>query len=209
MRGGKRFRHSWTNLGVPMYSVFIRVDFVLATMLLVVAPLGLLAAAWGRPDVRGPLLVYWRASSLLMVTVYLLIDGRRVAFVAGNTALLCIPLALRYGDILFGTERDSLGSHPVAEAFRWWRRAATIFCAASLPLTLPALRCVAAPATSSVCAAWLAPPRELHAAVHPSLDPGTLGDAALLGLAVYAVYFGASVGRHGWELWTPPEAGRS
>ena len=175
-----------------MYALLIRLDFVLATLLLVVAPLGLLAASARRPAVRGHLLVYWRASSLLMITVYLMIGGRPVAFVAGNAALICIPLALRYGDAVFGAAKTSLESRGVAKWFRRWRGAATIFCGASLLLTLPALRCLWSPGTAA-CQDWLAPPRELHAALHPSLHPDTLGDAATGGLLLYTAYLIASI----------------
>ena len=177
-----------------VYALLIRLDFVLATLLLVVAPLGLLAASARRPAVRGHLLVYWRASSLLMITVYLMIGGRPVAFVAGNAALVCIPLALRYGDALFGTAETYTGSHAVAKWFRRWRGAATAFCGASLLLTLPALRCLWSPGTAA-CQDWLAPPHELHAALHPSLHPDTLGDAATGGLLLYTAYLIASIVR--------------
>ncbi len=178
----------------PVHAFLIRLDFVLATLLLVVAPLGLLAASARRPAVRGHLLAYWRASSLLMITVYLMVDGRPAAFVAGNAALICIPLALRYGDVVFGAAETSLGPHAVARWFRRWRGAATIFCGASLLLTLPALRCLWSP-EAAACQDWLAPPRELHAALHPSLRPNTLGDAAMGGLIVYGAYLIASVVR--------------
>ena len=177
-----------------MHSLLVRIDFVLATLLLVVVPLGLLAASVRRSAVRGPLLAYWRASSLLMITVYLMIDGRPVAFVAGNVALVGIPLALWFGDVLFDAAERPSTSHGAARWFRRWRGAVTIFCGASLLLTLPALRCVWAPETAA-CQDWWGPPRELHAALHPSLDPAGLGDAATVGLVVYGVYGIASVVR--------------
>lgn len=177
-----------------MYSTLIRLDFVLAVALLVVAPLGLLVAAWGRPAVRGRLLAYWRASSLLMITVYLMIGGRPVAFIAGNAALLLIPLALYHGDLLSGATDRSLDGGRVADGFRRWRTGAAVFCGASLLLTGPALRCAwALGEAASGCAAWLGPPRALHRALHPSLDPAMLGDAATAGLVVYGAYLIASV----------------
>ena len=177
-----------------MHAFLIRLDFVLASLLLVVAPLGLLAASAQRPAVQGHLLAYWRASSLLMITVYLMIGGRPVAFVAGNAALVCIPLALRYGDAVFGAAKASLEPHAVAKWFRRWRGAATAFCGASLLLTLPALRCLWT-LEKNACQDWLAPPRELHAALHPSLHPDTLGDAATGGLLLYTAYLIASIVR--------------
>jgi len=170
-----------------MYALLVRIDFVLATLLLVVVPLGLLAAFGRRSAVRGHLLAYWRASSLLMITVYLMMDGRPAAFVAGNVALVCIPLALWFGDALFDPGGTVSGPCGAAKWFRRWRGAATVFCGASLLLTLPTLRCVWAPETAA-CQNWWAPPRELHAALHPSLNPALLGDAATAGLVVYGVY---------------------
>ena len=171
----------------------IRVDFVLAVALLVVAPLGLLGAAWEHPAVRGRLLAYWRASSLLMIMVYLMMDGRAVAFIAGNAALVLIPIALYRGDALSGTPSPSRDDGPMAEWFRRWRTGAVAFCGASLLLTAPALRCAwALGEATSGCAAWLGPPRALHRTLHPSLDPATLGDAAVVRLVVYGVYLLAS-----------------
>jgi hypothetical protein len=173
--------------------VLIRIDFVLAVVLLVASPLGLLVAAARRPMLRQHLLAYWRASSLLMITVYLMIDGRPVAFIAGNAALVLIPLSLWFGDALFGARRYRLDGDPIAEWFRRWRVAAALFCSASLLLTLPTLRCVSGNAGADpMCAAWLAPPRELHAALHPAADPAALGDGAMIGLAVYGAYLLAS-----------------
>ncbi|WP_263784807.1 DUF3177 family protein [Salinibacter grassmerensis] len=183
-----------------MLPLLIRLDFVLATALLVVAPLGLLLASVRQPAVRGRLLAYWRASSLLMVTVYLMVDGRPGAFVAGNTALVAIPLALHAGDVLSVPGPMSLGEGAAATWFRRWRAGATAFCGASLLLTVPALRCGWDAAENPVCAAWLEPPRKLHRALHPSVDPATLGDAATIGLLVYGGYLAASVVRVGWAI---------
>lgn len=176
-------------------SLLIRLDFVLAVVLLVASPLGLLVAAVRRPMLRQHLLAYWRASSLLMITVYLMIDGRPVAFVAGNAALVLIPIALWYGDVLFAARQYRLDGDPIAEWFRRWRVAAALFCGASLVLTLPTLHCAMGDAMNApTCIAWLGPPRELHAALHPMVDPATLGDGALIGLAVYGMYLLVSVG---------------
>ena len=182
-----------------MLNLLIRLDFVLAVVLLVAVPLGLLMAAARRPLLRQHLLAYWRASSLLMITVYLMIDARPVAFVAGNAALILIPLSLWHGDVLFPARRVRLDGDPIAAWFRRWRLAVALFCGASLLLTGPTLRCVSAHVDDAMCAAWLAPPRELHAALHPTADPAALGDGAMIGLAVYGAYLlvsAAIVGRH-------------
>ena len=176
-----------------MLNLLIRLDFVLAVVLLVASPLGLLVAAVRRPMLRQHLLAYWRASSLLMITVYLLIDARPVAFIVGNAALVLIPLSLWFGDALFPARRVRLNGDPIAEWFRRWRVAAALFCGASLLLTGPTLRCVSAEAgVDAMCEAWLAPPRELHAVLHPTPDLAALGDGAMIGLTLYGVYLLAS-----------------
>ena len=43
-----------------------------------------------------------------------------------------------------------------------------------------------------MCQAWLGPPRELHAALHPMADLAALGDGAIIGLTLYGVYLLAS-----------------
>jgi hypothetical protein len=178
---------------MAVLDVLIRIDFVLAVILLVASPLGLLVVSVRRPMLRQHLLVYWRASSLLMITVYLLIDARPMAFIAGNAALVLIPLALWFGDVLFVARTYQLNGDPIAEWFRRWRVAAALFCGASLLLTGPTLRCVSGDAgADAMCQAWLAPPRELHAALHPTADPVALGEGAVVGLVVYGAYLLAS-----------------
>jgi hypothetical protein len=112
---------------------------VAAVLLLVLGPLGLLAASLRHADRRSHLLAYWRASSLLMITVYLMIDGRPLAFVTGHAALVCIPLALYMDGALHVADRAQRPQHGLDRWFRGWRRAATGFCGLSLLLTLPAL----------------------------------------------------------------------
>jgi len=180
---------AYTYLLSPMLPFLIRLDFVLAVVLLVASPLGLLVVSLRRPMLLQHLLAYWRASSLLMITVYLMIDGRPIAFIAGNAALVLIPLSLWFGDVLFVARQYRLNGDPIAEWFRRWRVAAALFCGASLLLTGPTLRCVTGDAgADAMCTAWLVPPRELHAALHPAADPAALGDAAMIGLVVYGAY---------------------
>lgn len=105
-------------------------------------------------------------------------------------------IALYRGDVLSVASNQSLNEGAVATWFRRWRVGATVFCVVSLLLTGPALRCVwALGEATSGCVAWLEPPRELHRALHPSLDPATLGDVAMAGVLIYGAYLAASVVR--------------
>lgn len=82
-----------------MQSIRTRIhgDFVAAVVLTVVVPLLLLLRSLRYRTLRHqlmPLLAYWRASALLMVTVYLLIARRPYAMVSGVTARLAIAMSL-------------------------------------------------------------------------------------------------------------------
>ncbi|PSQ67601.1 MAG: DUF3177 domain-containing protein, partial [Bacteroidetes bacterium QH_1_61_8] len=61
-----------------LYETLVYGDFVLAVGLLVVAPFLLLAVSVTYSPVRDRLLVYWRASALLGITVYLWIGEHTI-----------------------------------------------------------------------------------------------------------------------------------
>src|SRR6056297_3942414 len=83
-----------------LYDTLVYVDFLLAVVLLVMVPLCLLAVSVTLPSVRKRLLVYWRTSALLGITVYLWIGETRMGFATGFAARALIPLALWRGDAL-------------------------------------------------------------------------------------------------------------
>ncbi|MFB6249042.1 MAG: DUF3177 family protein [Salinibacter sp.] len=176
---------------VPMslYETLVYVDFLLAVGLLVVAPLLLLLVSATRPPVRDRLLVYWRASALLGVTVYLWIGEIPMGFVTGYAARAVIPLALWRGDALL-VLRDRpvpTGSDWQSTLFRYWRAAALPYSLAGLAYMLPLLPCVWTDA-AAVCRAWYAPPRQYAAWVHPTVEPTWLARYGWVALGVYAVY---------------------
>jgi len=141
-----------------------------------------------RPELPLLIRIDFVAAVCLLVLVPL-------AFATGNAALVCIPVALYRGDALHVADRTQAPQHRLDRWFRTWRRAATALCGLSLPLMVPALDCVAAtPSAAPSCAAWLAPPRTLHRALHPDADPAALADAAQIAAGVYGVYLIASVG---------------
>jgi hypothetical protein len=168
----------------------VRLDFVAAVVLTVVAPLVLLARAlWeGRQEQLAALLGYWRASSLLMVTVYLLVGERRWAFVCGVAARLLIPWSLR---------------NPVPDAhpwYEWWRRVASGYCLLGVALTAPMLRCAACGKQTTLCRAYVEPTQEFAALLHPGQSRERLGRVGDLGLRAFVVG-GALLGlRRAWHL---------
>lgn len=89
----------------------IHVDFVLAVVFTVLVPIVLLVRSILNGALHyqiAPFLTYWRASSLLMVTVYSLIAQRPHAMVSGITARIAIAWSL----LRFPYQNDALA--------RWW-----------------------------------------------------------------------------------------
>lgn len=181
---------------MSLYEALVRADFLLAVGLLVVVPLVLLAASATYPPVRERLLVYWRASALLGITVYLWIGAFPMGFATGFAARALIPLALWRGDAL-----TVLRGRPVPEgadwravAFRYWRTATIAYSVIGLVYMLPLLPCVAQEA-SRVCEVWYGPPQQYAAWLHPSVERVWLGRYGYVALGVYAAYLLASAVR--------------
>jgi hypothetical protein len=174
---------------MSLYETLVYADFLLAVGLLVVAPLLLLLASATLPLVRDRLLVYWRASALLGVTVYLWIGETPMGFMTGYAARALIPLALWRGDAL-----RVLRDRPVPTAsgwrtmlFRYWRAAAIPYSLAGLAYMLPLLGCAWSDA-AAVCQAWYAPSQQYAAWLHPTVEPIWLARYGWVALGVYAAY---------------------
>jgi len=174
---------------MSLYETLVYADFLIAVGLLVVAPLFLLVVSATLPPVRTRLLVYWRASALLGVTVYLWIGETPMGFMTGYAARALIPLALWRGDAL-----RVLRDRPVPRAsgwrttfFRYWRAAAIPYSLAGLAYMLPLLGCAWSDA-AAVCQAWYAPPQQYAAWLHPTVEPLWLARYGWVALGVYAAY---------------------
>jgi hypothetical protein len=159
--------------------VLVRIDFIAAVALTVVAPLALTVSALPsrhRGELGG-LLRYWRASSLLMATVYLLADARRIAFPAGIAARLALA--------------GVLWSRPLAPAERThsrrWRWLAGGYGVLGALASLPLLRGSLMPTLPASCAAYLEPPREYAALLHPTVSRRRLGDIGVIGLGAFVI----------------------
>lgn len=168
-----------TPLLAPWMRILVRIDFIVAVALTVLAPLALLTGAVReqRASELRVLLRYWRVSSLLMVTVYLLIGERRVAFPTGLAARLLIARTL------LGT------TGPVDEQDVWfagWRRAAGSYCVAGAVLTTPLLRGSFSTELPPICRAYIEPTQEFAALLHPLVASERLGRIGVVGLWVFA-----------------------
>lgn len=174
---------------MSIYESLVHADFVIAVGLLVVIPLGLLVTSLTRPEVRTRLLVYWRASALLGITVYLWIGETPMGFATGYAARAIIPLALWRGDALAVLRRRPI---PVvqdwqATVFRYWRTTVIYYNLAGLAYMIPLLPCIWGD-TAGLCQAWYVPPQEYGDWLHPSIERIWLARYGWVALGVYAAY---------------------
>lgn len=163
--------------------ILVRTDFVLAMLLLVITPLGLLVASIRDEKFLSAMLVYWRVSSLLMIAVYLMAAELTVGFLAGVSARILIPLALYFGDALGEVKTDR-------KLFLLWRRVATGYCTIGVFLTLPLLVCLFEGTISESSRVWLEPPKEFFKVFHSTSNAAEFGNAAL---TVWWIYVGYTV----------------
>ncbi len=153
----------------------VRVDFIAAVALTVLAPLALLAGAlrWRRAAELGALLGYWRTSSLLHATVYLLIGERRGAFASGLAARLAIAWTLAAG-----AARPTATS---SAAYRRWARLAAGYSLLGALASLPLLRGTWQTPLPPACRAYIEPAQQFGALLHPGVSRASLGRVGLLG----------------------------
>ena len=181
---------------VSLYRTLVHADFTIAVLLLVVFPLFLLAASVRTPSVRTRMLVYWRASALLGITVYLWIGQVEMGFLTGWLARAIIPLALWRGDALCVLRgRKILPDSWIEQAYLDWRKIAIGYSVAGLVYMLPLLACGVGAGGTEMCQAWYEPPLKYAALLHPTIEPVWLGRYARIGLGIYAAYLVASAYR--------------
>ncbi|PSQ97832.1 MAG: DUF3177 domain-containing protein [Bacteroidetes bacterium SW_9_63_38] len=174
---------------MSLYETLVYADFVIAVGLLVAVPLLLLVVSATLPPVRDRLLVYWRASALLGVTVYLWSGETPMGFATGFASRALIPLALWRGDAFKILRDQPIPTTPGwrADAFRYWRAIAIPYCVFGLVYMLPILPCFWSDVTP-MCQAWYRPPQRYAAWFHPDVDSIWLARYGWVGLGVYAAY---------------------
>lgn len=174
---------------MSLYETLIYADFLIAVGLLVAVPLVLLVASINLPAVRNRLLVYWRTSALLGITVYLWIGEAAMGFATGFASRAIIPLALWRGDAFLVLRDRAVPSSSGwrATAFRYWRAAAIPYSLAGLVYMLPVLPCFWND-VPALCQAWYAPPQEYATWLHPNVESIWLARYGWVALGIYSAY---------------------
>jgi hypothetical protein len=134
------------------------------------------------------LIIYWRVSSLLAITVYLLIGSSPVAFFAGPLGRVLVPISLWFW-VDLNEEIAEQRRSPLKLAFNAWRWAVSVYCALGVLGTLPFLRCAFSRATfdSSFCQVWTEAPLLYKQFFHAGSTPQFLGFLGILALGVYVL----------------------
>ncbi len=166
-------------------------DYRLAVLFTVFIPLILLIWAFvqkAEAMVRL-LLIYWRVSSLLAITVYLLIAGWPIGFVSGWCAGLLIPIGLWFW-VDVNEDIEDQPQRPLKLALTSWRWAITLYTTLGAIATIPFLPCAfsAGALKTPFCRVWLEPPLLFKQYFHPGSKPEFLGFIGMTALLIYVVY---------------------
>lgn len=168
----------------------IWMDYRLAVLFTVVIPLILLIWAFvQKADAIGRLLtIYWRVSSLLAITVYLLIAPFQVGFISGLMARILIPISLWFWADL-NEEIEDQPANALKLGFNSWRWAISLYCILGAIAQLPNLQCAfsAGAFAQPFCQAILEPPLIFKDYFHPNTRPGFLGFLGIMGLIAYVL----------------------
>ena len=165
-------------------------DYRLAVLFTVLFPLILLVwALVARAEVIQQLLViYWKVSSLLAITVYLMIAELPFSFLTAVIARVLMPLSLWFWADLNEEIREQPFSFRKL-AFTAWRWGITFYCGLGGIFQLPFLRCAFSQSVfaSESCQVWLQAPSLFRQSFHAGFTPGFLGFWAILALIIYVL----------------------
>ena len=165
-------------------------DYRLAVLFTVLIPLILLIWAFVQKaeGIQRLLSIYWRVSSLLIITVYLMIGGFGVSFISSLMARILIPISLWFWiDLNDEIEYGSDGA--LKFAFTSWRWATSIYCALGALATIPFLGCAFSETAlkTPYCKVWLEAPLLFKEYFHPNTNTGFLGFLGIIGLVFYVL----------------------
>ncbi len=167
-------------------------DYRLGVLLAVIVPFVLLIWALFQKQeaMQRLLIIYWRVTSLLMITVYLLIPDWKIGFISGFAARVLIPISLWFWVDLNEEIRDIPQSllKLVFTSWRWAMTGYSILGAIAKAFFLP---CGISDTRmkTSFCQVWLEAPQAYRDFFHTkSGNEGFLGFLGAVGLVIYIIY---------------------
>lgn len=171
---------------------FVWIDYRLATLFLVFIPLVLLIWAFVQKaeGMQRLLTIYWRVSSLLAITVYLMIAQYPVSFISGLIARILIPISLWFW-VDLNDEIEYQPSSPLKLIFISWRWAVTVYSVLGAIALVPFVGCAVSETAikTPYCQVWFEAPLLFKQYFHYNSKPAFLGFMGIVGLVVYVIYF--------------------
>lgn len=173
------------------FQPLIWMDFRLAVIFTVLIPLILILWAFAQTTavIQSLLIIYWRVSSLLAITVYLQIGGLPISFITSLVGQSLIPLSLWFWADL-NEEIADLPASPLKLGFLSWRWATTLYCTLSAIALLPFLSCAFGSVKADSCQAWFQPSWLYYQFFHANSKPEFLSLLGILGLIIYTLSLG-------------------
>ncbi|OUL25568.1 DUF3177 family protein [Nostoc sp. 106C] len=170
---------------------FVWLDYRLALIFMVIIPLILLIWAFVQraEGIQRLLTIYWRVSSLLVITIYLMIGGFGVSFLSGLIGRILIPVSLWFW-VDLNDEIEYQATGPLKLIFTSWRWAMTIYGILGTIAFIPFLGCAFSPTAlkSSYCRVWLEAPLLFKEYFHANSKPAFLGFLGIMSLVIYVLY---------------------
>jgi hypothetical protein len=167
------------------------IDYRLAVLFLVIIPLIILTWAYVQKveGIQRLLIIYWRVSSLLAITVYLMIAQYPVSFISGLIGLILIPTSLWFW-VDLNDEIEYLPSTPLKVTFTSWRWAVTLYCLLGAIAFIPFLGCAFSSTAikTSECLVWFEAPLLFKEYFHHNSKHAFLGFLGIVGLIIYVLY---------------------
>ncbi|MCE2721276.1 MAG: DUF3177 family protein [Dolichospermum sp.] len=170
---------------------YVWMDYWLELLFVLIIPIILLIWVFVQKSeaMQRLLMIYWRVSSLLAISIYLMIGGFGVSFISALMARILIPIALWFWvDINDEIEYHPQG--PLKLVFTSWRWATTVYCSLGALALLPFLRCAfsANMLKTPYCSVWLEAPLVFKEYFHHNSTPAFLGFLGIVTLGFYIVY---------------------
>jgi hypothetical protein len=174
----------------PWFAPLVWMDYRLAVLFTVLIPLILLIWAFVQKidSMVHLLIIYWRVSSLLAITVYLMIAALPLSFVSAMMAHILIPISLWFW-VDINEDINDQPMSPLKLSLNAWRWAITVYSGLGALVQIPFLRCAvdATALGSRFCQVWLEPPWMYKQYFHPNATPQFLGFLGVFGLMVYVI----------------------
>ncbi len=170
---------------------YVWIDYRLAVLFMVVIPLILLIWAFVQKveSIQRLLTIYWRVSSLLAITVYLMIAQYPVSFISGLMANILIPISLWFW-VDLNDEIDYQPSGLLKLIFTSWRWAMTVYCILGAIAFVPFVVCAFSETAMKTpyCRVWFEAPLLFKEYFHYNSKPAFLGFLGIVSLVIYVAY---------------------